>query len=74
MAATSPPLSTRIPRSTPTCADCGVPLTAAKTYRSNINSSHEQTHCEDCSRFKANRQAFVHVVQRRFTFEWGTSR
>ena len=61
------------PRSTPTCADCGVPLTATKAYRSNINTPRERTHCEECSRFKANAQAFVHVVQRRFAFEWGRS-
>lgn len=53
------------------CADCGAPIAPAQIYRSHINTPRERTHCEACSRFKANAQAFVHVVQRRFAFEWG---
>ena len=55
------------------CADCGAPIVAAKTYCSHIGTPRERAHCEECSRFKANAQAFVHVVQRRFAFEWGRS-
>lgn len=73
MAATSPPQPVFPLRNAPCCADCGAPIAPAQIYRSHIGTPRERTHCEECSRFKANAQAFVHVVQRRFAFEWGRS-